>query len=235
MEPGYIFFDRAEAGRALVPMLRDHAGRAGVLVLGVGRGGLRVAHEVACGLDAPLELLSVGRIRLPGHDYITIGGVTTDGACVLDKSRIAAAQLSNEQVAGARADAERALIARESRFRAGRPPIELSGRVAVLVDDGMASGNTMRLACALVRTKRPSVVIVASPVASEEAAGSLSGLADAVVYLASPVPVGNVALWYHDFASPDDATVRAMLQGMLASAQPQRRSAGAFQRVAAAS
>ncbi len=235
MEPSYIFSDRAEAGRALVPLLRDHAGRAGVIVLGVGRGGLRVAHEVASGLDAPLDLLSVGRIRMPGHDYITIGGVTTDGACVLDKSRIAAGQLSNEQVAGARADAERALVAREARFRAGRPPIEVFGRVAVLVDDGMASGSTMRLACALVRTRRPHVVIVASPVASEDACNALAGLADAVVHLATPVPIGNVALWYQDFATPDDGTVRAMLHGMLPSTVPQRRSAGSFPRVAAAS
>ena len=213
MEPSYIFHDRAEAGRALVPKLRHHAGRAGVVIVGVGRGGLRVAHEVARGLDAPLDLLTVARIRLPGHDYITIGAVSAEGACVLDKSRIAAAQLSAQQVGAARAEAVRGALAREARFRGDHAPIDLCGQVVIVVDDGMVSGTSMRLSLALVRSRRPHAVVAASPVASEEACASLTDLADACVYLATPVPVGTLALWYHDFAAPDDATIKAMLAG----------------------
>jgi predicted phosphoribosyltransferase len=207
----YIFNDRSEAGRALVPLLRAFAGRPGIVVLGVGRGGLSVAREVAAGLEAPLDLLTIASVKVPGHAYVSIGAVASNGACVLDAPRIAAAGLTNEAIRGAREEAEQTLAARDARFRGGRPSLEVNGRVVILVDDGMATGGTMRTAVQAVRTRRPHQVIVASPVASEAACASLRDVADQCVYLASPLPVGNAAFWYREFESADDATIRGLL------------------------
>jgi putative phosphoribosyl transferase len=221
----YIFRDRREAGRALVPLLRAYAGRPGVVVVGVGRGGLTVAGEVAGALDAPLDLLSIGRILMPGHSAISIGAVASNGACILDTARINASGLPLALVQAARAEAERALGIRDSRYRNGRPSLELNGRVVILVDDGMATGGTMRTAAQAVRTRRPHQVIVASPVASESAVSALRDIADQCVYLASPMPVGNTAFWYQQFESPDDATVSWLLSGPRATPAAEPRLA----------
>ncbi len=209
----YIFQDRREAGQALAPLLRVFTGRPGVVVLGVGRGGLSVAREVAQALGAPLDLLTIATIKAPGHSYVSIGAVASNGAYILDTPRIAAAGLSAPAVVAAREEAARTLAARDARFRGGRPHLEVNGRVAILVDDGMATGNTMRAAVQAVRSRRPHQVIVASPVASEIAVETLRDLADQCVYLASPMPVGNAAFWYRDFEAADDATIRSLLAG----------------------
>ena len=211
-DPGNVpFVDRRDAGRRLAQALRalDLDGRDTV-VYGLPRGGVVVAREVADTLAAPLAVLVVRKLGVPGHEELAFGAVASGGVRVIDERIVASIGLDDETVA---AIARRGLaeVERRERLYGGTGWVSPAGRTAVLVDDGLATGSTMRAAIHAVRAAAPRAVVVAVPVAPPDTVRALEREADRVVALLTPEPFYAVGVWYQDFRQVDDDTVRALL------------------------
>jgi erythromycin esterase-like protein/predicted phosphoribosyltransferase len=205
------FRDRTEAGRVVAERLRHHAGRGDVVVLGLPRGGVPVAYEVANELDAPLDVYVVRKLGLPGHEELAVGAIATGGVRVLNKELIERLRLPAEWVEAIDAKERRELERRERAYRGERPPPDLAGRTVILVDDGLATGSTMLAAVEAVRQDDPAGVVVAVPIAAPEVCEALRAVADEVVCVATPRPMHAVGLWYEDFSQTSDEEVRELL------------------------
>lgn len=203
--------DRQEAGERLGAALREYAGRADVTVFGLPRGGVPVAAAVAQALDAPLDVLTVRKLGLPGQPELAMGAIASGGAIVLEHGTIAAAGVTAADVERAVRHETLELQRREAEFREDRRPIAVTGRSAILVDDGMATGATMRAAVLALRRMHARDVVVAVPVASPEACAALVAQADRCVCLATPTPFFSVGEWYDDFTQVADEDVREIL------------------------
>lgn len=210
--PESPFADRVEAGKELAAHLRRYRGRSDVNVLGLPRGGVPVAAVVAAALDVPLEVFTVRKLGVPGHRELAMGAIASGGARVLDQRLIADLDLPDLAVGRVIAEEELELARREAVFRAGRGPLDVSGRVAILVDDGLATGSTMHAAVQAIHDLGPSRVVVAVPVGSIEACRKLEQVADEVVCARIPRRFVAVGQWYQDFSEPSDAEVTALLQ-----------------------
>lgn len=210
------YADRRAGGRALAQALRHLRGRAGLLVLALPRGGVPVAYEVAQDLDAPLDVLVVRKLGHPGQPEYAIGAIATGGVRITNAEAVHGLQPhAIEQVAAAeRIELER----RERAYRGDVPPLALHDRVLVLVDDGLATGSTMRAAVRAVRQQQPSLICVAVPVGAADSCASLEAEADEVVCPARPVPFQAVGRWYRDFPQTDDDEVRRLLAAHAARA-----------------
>jgi predicted phosphoribosyltransferase len=205
------FKNRAEAGRFLAGQLRAYAGREDVIVLALPRGGVPVGYEVARALGAPLDVLSVRKVGVPGHEELAMGAVASGGELVLDEGLVARLRIPLSEVRRRIEEELRELGRREAAYRDGRPPPNLEGKTVVLVDDGLATGSTMRAAVLAVRRQRPARVVVAVPVASPEACRDLRDVADEIVCGMTPQVLQAVGLWYEDFSQTSDAAVRDLL------------------------
>lgn len=205
------FRDRADAGQQLGVALRSYAGQPGVVVLGLPRGGVPIADAVARALGAPLDVFTVRKLGVPGQPELAMGAIATGGAFVLDEDTIAMAQVTPAMVDAVARDEERELHRREELFRGIRPPVEVAGSTVIVVDDGMATGATMRAAVAALRRLRAREIIVAAPVASREACAALIRAADRCVCLSTPEPLSSIGQWYEDFTQVEDDEVRAVL------------------------
>jgi putative phosphoribosyl transferase len=205
------FRNRTEAGRILARDLADYAGRDDVIVLGLPRGGVPVAHELARELGAPLDVFVVRKVGVPGHEELAMGAVATGGVLVLDDRLIQRLGLGGAEVEQAVAAELRELERREAAYRKGRAPPELEGKTVILVDDGLATGSSMRAAAHAVRRRNPARVVVAVPVAAAETCAELSGEVDDVVCTLTPAPFYAVGLWYDDFSQTSDDEVRDLL------------------------
>jgi predicted phosphoribosyltransferase len=206
------FRDRAHAGRALGERLHDrYAGTADVLVLGLPRGGVPVAFEVARVLEAPLDVFVVRKLGVPGHEELAMGAIASGGTRVLNESVVGALGLGEQEIARAAAVERDELGRRERAYRGGRGPVEAMGRTVILVDDGLATGSTMRAAALAVRAQSPERVVVAVPVAARETCDELRVDVDEVVCLLTPAPFYAVGAWYEDFAPTPDDEVRRLL------------------------
>lgn len=205
------FRNRIEAGKALSEALGAYARRDDVLVLALPRGGVPVAAEVAEALELPLDLMVVRKLGLPGNEELAMGAIASGGALVLNQDLLNYLPISArslEQVM----DRERLeLDRRERAYRGDRPPAELSDQTVVLVDDGIATGATMRAAVAAARQQGPRQVVVAVPVAPPDTVALLRGEASDVVVLSTPEPFFGVGNWYQDFSQTSDGEVRAQL------------------------
>jgi len=213
-----LFANRVEAGEALAALLRRYAGRSDVIVLGLPRGGVPVAAIVAGKLRAPLDVFTVRKLGVPGHRELAMGAIASGGARVLDHSLIAELDLPHAAVERVIAEEERELARRERVFREGRGPLHVAGRIAILVDDGLATGSTMRAAVQAIHELRPSRVVVAVPVGSGEACRKLEQVADEVVCARIPRRFLAVGLWYEDFSETSDAEVTMLLRAGAATA-----------------
>jgi predicted phosphoribosyltransferase len=223
------FHDRREAGILLARALSRYAGRGDVTVLGLPRGGVPVAYEVAAALDAPLDVLVVRKIGVPGHEELAMGAIASGGIQVMDP-RMAEQLGSSPRNVRERIDAERAELERRERaFRGDRGHPELAGRTVILVDDGLATGSSMYAAVAAVGTRKPAHIVVAVPVGSPEVCQAFRTHVDDVVCLRMPDPMYAVGLWYEDFSQTSDAEVRALLDRAA-----ERRAAAGSRRDAAA-
>ena len=205
------FATRTDAGRELARLLGDFAGRDDVTVLGLPRGGVPVAAEVARELHAPLDVFIVRKLGLPGHPEYAMGAIATGGVRVLNEDVIRRFDVTDDVVAAAAAQEQLELERRDRLYRDGRPAPELRGRTVIVVDDGLATGATMRAAVEAVRAFEPHAVVVAVPVASRDACDELAGVADAIVCARTPDPFHAVGLWYEQFEQTSDEEVREAL------------------------
>jgi predicted phosphoribosyltransferase len=204
------FKDRRDAGRALARALEAWRGRPDVLVLALPRGGVPVAWEVARALGAPLDVLVVRKLGHPGQEEFAMGAIASGGICYMDESA-QAWPVSAAEIAAVVARERAELARRERLYRGERAPLALEGRVLLLVDDGLATGATMRAAVMAVRAGRPLQVVVAVPVASREAIQSVGTVADEVVSVFTPEHFRAVGLWYQDFEQTSDEEVCRLL------------------------
>jgi putative phosphoribosyl transferase len=200
--------DREDAGRVLAAELARYMGSDAV-VLALPRGGVPVAHEVARAIRAPLDVLIVRKLGYPGHRELALGAIASGGVRVLN--RAIAAGVSPREVDAIEAAERAELTRREQVYRGDRPPPPIAGRIVILVDDGLATGATMRAAVAAVRERAPARIVVAVPVASPDTIAELRREADEVICPLAPEPLHAIGLWYDDFIQVDDATVRAIL------------------------
>jgi predicted phosphoribosyltransferase len=206
-----IFRDRREAGRVLAQELEKYAGRPDVLVLALPRGGVPVAFEVARVLGAPLDLFLVRKLGLPGQPELAMGAIASGGVVVLNEEVVGVLQVPDEVIDRVIAEEREELRWREQAYRGDRPPPEVRGRVVILVDDGLATGSTMRAAVAALRRQGPARVVVAVPVGAAETCAEFQSVADETVCARTPEPFYAVGLWYGDFAQTTDEEVRALL------------------------
>lgn len=206
-----VFEDRYDAGRALVPALRDRA-LNNPIIIGLPRGGVPVAYEIALALKAPLDIITVRKLGAPSRPELAIGAIASGGIQVLNEELIARIPGLDESVIKTIVTNEmRELSRREQLYRGDRPFPDLRQREVVLVDDGMATGATMRAAAEAVLSQEPSKVLVAVPTASKEAVQALKEMVDDVVCLETPSPFLAVGYFYRNFGQTSDEEVRGLL------------------------
>ena len=206
------FRDRRDAGRRLAAQLASYAGRADAIVLALPRGGVPVAFEVAQALASPLDVFLVRKLGMPGHEEFAIGAIASGGVTVLNEETLRDYGVSREQVEAIVEAEQRELERRERQYRGDRLFPDLTGRTVILIDDGLATGSTMRAAVAALRQERPVGVIVAVPTAPRETCEELRLIVDEMVCLITPEPFYAVGLWYEDFAQTSDDEVRELIE-----------------------
>ena len=215
-----LFRNRHDAGSALARRLTFYGGRADVSVLALPRGGVPVAFEIAMALGAPLDVFLVRKLGLPGHEELALGAIASGGARVLDPDVLREYRVSKGEIARVTAVELRELRRREIAYRAGRPPLDVRDRTVILVDDGLATGSSMRAALAALEALSPARVVVAVPVAPRSTVLSLERVADEVVCLATPEPFLAVGNFYEHFEQVSDEEVC----DLLALANSERRA-----------
>jgi putative phosphoribosyl transferase len=206
-----MFLDRRDAGRQLAAKLSGYAGDPSVLVLGLPRGGLPVAYEVARALRAPLDVFVVRKLGVPGHSELAMGAIASGGMRVLNPDVIDGLRITPGIVESVAAKELLELERQQRAYRGGTPLPELAGRTVIVADDGLATGSTMRAAVRALRQREPKRIIVAVPVAARETARSLREEAD-VVCLSAPPDFHAVSMWYKVFSQTSDDEVRNLLQ-----------------------
>lgn len=214
-----VFADRREAGRQLAGRLARYAGRDDVTVLALPRGGVPVAYEVARALGAPLDVLVVRKLGVPGHEELAMGAIASGGVRVLNEEAVAGLALPSRVIDAVAAREESELLRRERLYRGGRPPLAVSGRTVIVVDDGLATGSTMLAAVRALRTGGPARIVAAVPVGSPDVCDALRADADEVVCAIRRRPLGSVGHWYEDFSQTSDDEVRALLGSSAASGE----------------
>ena len=207
-----LFKDRVTAGRLLAGKLGKYADRSDVVVLALPRGGVPVGFEVAQALHAPLDLFLVRKLGMPGQEELAMGAIASGGVRVLNEDVVDALRIPQEVIDAVAAEEEQELKRREREYRGDRPPPQVRGRVVILIDDGLATGSTMRAAVAALRKQRPARIVVAVPVGAAETCAEMQGEADDVVCARTPTPFYAVGQWYNDFSQTTDEEVRALLE-----------------------
>lgn len=205
------FRDRAEAGQRLAEQLMVYAGREDVLVLALPRGGVPVAYAVARALGAPLDVFLVRKLGVPDHEELAMGAIATGGVRVLNAELVQQLTIPEELIEAVAAREGRELARRERLYRGDRPAPDPRGRTIVLVDDGLATGATMRAAAIAVRRQHPSGLVVAVPVAAPATCNEFRDQVDEVICTLTPEPFYAVGYWYEDFAQTSDDEVRDLL------------------------
>ncbi len=203
--------DRTDAGQQLAEKLMAYANRPDVLVLALPRGGVPVAFAVAEALHAPLDVFLVRKLGVPGHEELAMGAIAAGGVRVLNEEIVHFLQIPEAVIDAVAAQEQQELDRRALRYRSGRPALDVRGCTVILVDDGLATGATMRAAVAALRQQQPARIVVAVPIASRTVCNELKMEVDEIVCAATPEPFYAVGLWYEDFEQTSDAEVRALL------------------------
>lgn len=206
------FRDRKDAGQRLAEDLKEYASQDDVLVLGLPRGGVPVAFEVARELDAPLDVFLVRKLGVPTQPELAMGAIASGGVRILNEDVVAQLGITEDAIARVAADEQEELERRERAYRGDRPEPQLDGRTVLLVDDGLATGSTMRAAVAAVRAGNPAELVVAVPVAAPETCDAFRDSVDAVVCSITPEPFRSVGTWYEEFSQTTDEEVRSLLE-----------------------
>jgi len=205
------FRDRRHAGQALAAALSRYAGRDDVVVLALPRGGVPVAFEVAGSLRAPLDVFLVRKLGVPGHEELAMGAIASGGVRVMNEEIVRAMRLDSRHIEPVAESEQRELARRETAYRQGRGDVDVRGRTAIVIDDGLATGATMRAAVKALRMRGPDQIVVAVPVGAADTCAAMRREADEVVCLHAPEPFGGVGAWYDDFSQTGDDEVRQLL------------------------
>ena len=211
--PDRLFRDRRDAGAALAWLLDRYRGHPGVIVLGLARGGVPVAYEIAVALGAPLDVFVVRKLGVPGREEVAMGAVASGGVVVLNDDVIRGLRIPPEVIQETAEREGKELLRREEAYREGRPMPDLAGKTVILVDDGLATGASMRAAIQAVRQLGPARIVAAVPAAPESTCKELAGLVDEVVCATTPSPFFSVGEAYWDFTQTTDEEVRDLLRG----------------------
>jgi predicted phosphoribosyltransferase len=195
----------------LAEELADYAGRDDVVVLALPRGGVPVAFEVAAALKAPLDVFLVRKLGAPGQEELAMGAIASGDVVVFNEEVVEAMKVPPEVIEAKIASQRQELARREAVYRGGRPPRDVHGRIVILVDDGLATGSTMRAAVAALRRLEPARVVVAVPVGAPSTCAELDAIADACICAITPDPFRAVGLWYEDFSQTTDEEVGDLL------------------------
>lgn len=206
------FADRQDAGRQIARRLEEYRDRDDLVVLGLARGGIPVAAEIARALEAPLDVLVVRKLGAPGREELAMGALAPEGIEVLNDDVVAALGLSEAMIAEVEQREADLLEQRLTRFRGGRPPLQLFDRTVLIVDDGLATGASMRAAIRFVRSKEPNAIVVAAPTGSAQTCASLAGEVEEMICPYRPFPFFGVSQAYRDFPQIDDDTVQRVLR-----------------------
>jgi len=207
-----IFRDRTDAGRQLAARLTRYADRTDVLVLALPRGGVPVAYEVAKELKAPLDVFLVRKLGVPGHEELAMGAIASGGVRVLNEDIVDYLGIPAEVIDAVAAHEQRELERRARAYRGDRPPPDVKDRVVILIDDGLATGSTMRAAAASLRLQKPGRIVVAVPVSSPETCDQFRSEVDEIVCLITPKHFQGVGLWYENFSQTTDEEVGELLK-----------------------
>lgn len=220
-----IFKNRADAGRKLAARLTRYGDREDVLVLALPRGGVPVAYEVAKELKAPLDVFLVRKLGVPGHEELAMGAIASGGVRVVNEELVNYLGIPDEVIDGIAAVEQRELERRAVAYRDDRPPPEVKDRIVILIDDGLATGSTMRAAAASLRLQKPRRIVVAVPVSSPETCDEFRSEVDEIVCAVTPQHFQGVGLWYDDFSQTSDEEVRELLKRAVQREQHVARSA----------
>jgi predicted phosphoribosyltransferase len=218
-----IFHDRGDAGRALARQLDSYAGRDDLVILALPRGGVPVGYEVAEALGAPLDVFLVRKLGTPGHRELAMGAIASGGVRVMNDEVVRWLNIGPDQIEAVAREEGQELIRREEAYKSGRPPLALDHRTVILVDDGLATGSTMKAAVQAVKQRGPTAVIVAVPVGAPETCRDLRQFADDVVCASTPEPFSAVGQWYVRFDQTTDDEVRELLARAAMRQQPSVR------------
>jgi predicted phosphoribosyltransferase len=219
MDDQQPFIDRRDAGRVLASRLQDYAGRDDVVVLALPRGGVPVAFEVASALDAPLDVFLVRKLGTPGHRELAMGAIASGGVRVLNADVVRWYGIPEAAIQSVAREEAAELARRERAYRDDRRAPNLTDRIVILVDDGLATGSTMRAAAQAVRAHHPSRVVIAVPVGARQTCSDLAAVADEVICARMPEPFSAVGQWYLNFDQTADDEVREFLQKSIPAPQ----------------
>jgi putative phosphoribosyl transferase len=205
------FRNREQAGQLLADKLMTYANRTDVLILALPRGGVPVAFEVAQTLNAPLDIFVVRKLGLPGHEELAMGALASGNVRVLNDDVVNRLHIPEKVIDAVAAQERRELERRERLYRNDRPPVSVQGRTVILIDDGLATGSTMRAAVSALRRQNPAALVVAVPVAAPETCQEFKSEVDEIICAYTPEPFYAVGLWYEDFSQTSDEEVRGLL------------------------
>jgi len=207
-----LFQDRFDAGRLLASKLRAFANRPDTVVLALPRGGVPVGFEVAKALNVPLDVFVVRKLGVPGYEELAMGAIASGGIRVLNEDVVQAARIPDAVIDRVTAEEELELERRERDYRDGRPPVDVQGRTVILVDDGLATGSSMRVAVLALKRKRPAHIVVAVPVSAPTTCAEFESEVDQIICAVTPEPFRSVGQWYGDFSQTSDEEVRDLLR-----------------------
>lgn len=206
-----LYRDRSDAGRVLATQLMAYANRSDVLVLALPRGGVPVAYQVAKTLHAPLDVFLVRKLGVPGHEELAMGAIATGGVCVLNEDVVHMLHIPDSMIEEVAAKEQQELERREHLYRDDRPPPDARDYTVILIDDGLATGATMRAAIKALRQQQPARIVVAVPVAAPPTCEELGTRVDEIICAKTPELFYGVGYWYEDFSQTTDEEVHALL------------------------
>ena len=207
-----IYSDRREAGRILASKLTKYNDRPDVIVLALPRGGVPVAYEVAQALNAPLDIFLVRKLGVPGHEELAMGAIATGGVRVLNDEVVEYLNIPDTVIDAITDEELRELRRRERAYRGDRPEPDVKGKTVILVDDGLATGSTIRAAAQALRQQEPEKIVVAVPVSAAQTCDEYRIGVDEIVCAVTPEPFLGVGRWYDDFSQTTDAEVHELLE-----------------------
>ncbi len=206
-----LFADRTDGGRRLAQRLAKYARRPNLIVLALPRGGVPVAFEVAQALAAPLDVFVVRKLGVPGHEELAMGAIASGGVRVINEDVVRALNVSQAVIDASAAREQHELERREAEYRGDRPALDVRGRTIILVDDGLATGATMRAAVGALRKQQPEHLVVGVPVGAADSCREIGQDVDEIVCVETPEPFYSVGAWYRNFSQTSDDEVRRLL------------------------